>query len=73
MGWPAGESTPGKVGGDGTQFGFSRRSLDLDGQGDMEIMSLLDILDMSDDEMNFLRQQKKIKDTLTIVESLLNK
>jgi len=66
-------TAPGKVGGDGTQFGFARRTLDLDGQGDMEIMSLLDILGMSDDERNFLRQQKKIKDTLMVVESLLNK
>lgn len=66
-------TAPGKVGGDGTQFGFSRMTLDLDGQGDTEIMSLLDILDMTNDERNFLRHQKKIKDTLTMVESLLNK
>ena len=64
---------PGKVGGDGTQFGYSRKTLDLDGDGDMEIMSLIDILDMTDDERNFLKHQRKIKNTLTMVESLLNK
>ena len=66
-------TAPGKVGGDGTQFGFSRRTLDLDGQGDTNIMSLIDILNISDDERNFLRHQRKIKDALTMVESLLNK
>ena len=61
---------PGKVGGDGTQFGFSRMPLDTPDDG-IRFMSLVKMLNMSPAERNFLKQQIKLKDTLTMVESLL--
>lgn len=65
-------TAPGKRGGYGTQFGFSRKPLDQEDDYDSRIMSLLDILDMSDDERNFLKHQRKIKNTLEMVENLLH-
>jgi len=64
---------PGKVGGVGTQFGFSRKPLGVEDDSDERLMSLLSILDMSDDERNFLKYQRKIKETLILVECLLSR
>jgi len=61
---------PGRVGGDGTQFGFSRMPLDTPDDG-IRFISLVKMLNMSPAERNFLKQQIKVKDTLTMVESLL--
>jgi len=68
---------PGKVGGDGTQFGYSRKPLD-DEDDDIRFMSLIDLLNFSDDERNFLEKQflvkqLEVKKTLHMIESLLAK
>ena len=60
---------PGKRGGDGTQFGYSRRPLDTEDDG-LRFMSLIDMLNMSEAEKNFLKQQLRIKNLLTVIESL---
>lgn len=62
---------PGQVGGTGTQFGYARAPLpDHDEDDDIRFFSFLDLLDLSPDDRNFLKQQRKIKKALKIVESL---
>jgi hypothetical protein len=63
---------PGKRGGDGTQFGISRKPLDTEDDG-LRFMSLLDILDITPSERNFLKQQIKIKKLLSKTENLYRK
>lgn len=64
-------TSPGKVGGDGTQFGFSRMPIDTPDDG-IRFISLVKMLNMSPEERNFLKQQRKVRDTLSMVESLLH-
>ena len=65
-------TAPGRVGGSGTQFGFSRKPLpDNDRDDDYRFFSLLDLLDISDDERNFLKQVRNVKKALKITETLV--
>ena len=62
---------PGQVGGTGTQFGFSRKPLPKDEEDeDLRFFSLVDLLSLSEDERNFLKQQRKVKKALELAESL---
>lgn len=62
---------PGKVGGDGSQFGYSRKPFPFhDEDDDFRFFSLVDLLSLGPDERNFLKQQRKLKRSLTIIESL---
>tara|TARA_R100000664_G_scaffold33789_1_gene52022 strand:- start:373 stop:957 length:585 start_codon:yes stop_codon:yes gene_type:complete len=61
---------PGKRGGDGTQFGYSRRPLDTKDDDGLRFMSLMDLLNMSEAEKNFIKQQLRIRNLFTVIESL---
>lgn len=60
---------PGKKGGDGTQFGFSRKPLDTVDDG-IRFMSIVDLFSLPDDERSFLKQQINLKKALYIAECL---
>ena len=63
---------PGKVGGTGTQFGFARKPLPDDEEDDgLRFFAIVDLLDMSPDERNFLKHLRNVKKTLEMTESLL--
>jgi len=74
---------PGKRGGDGSKKGWSTSpppfegwSEDMDSEGDageIKLDSLLDILTLSRDERNFLKQQIAVKKALVKAESLIAK
>lgn len=62
---------PGQVGGTGTQFGTSRKPLPDDEDDELRFFSFVDLLDMDEDERNFLKHSKNVARTLELTESLL--
>ena len=60
---------PGKKGGDGTKFGFSRKPLDAIDDG-IRFLSIVDLFSLPIDERNFLKQQIKLKKALYVAECL---
>ena len=55
----------------GTQYGTSRAPYDTDDDNDLKFYTAVDVIDMPNDEKNFLKWQLKIKKLLDITESLV--
>ena len=62
-------TAPGKKGGVGTTFGFSRKPLDTADDG-LRFASIVDLFSLPADERNFLKQQIKLKKALYVAECL---
>lgn len=62
--------TTGPIKRTGTQYGTSRAPINRDDPAELEFTSLLDLINLPNDEKNFLKHQLRIKKILRMTESL---